>query len=156
MGVMRRICKRCRSEFDLEYRRGRPREHLLYLPAPRHTNGRRCEAQARACRSEGGSVMNDLAGQRLPHRVGAGIGSTWIEGGSVSVPFARVLHRPALPRQPRGVQRRQLSLRLSSRGMGGCCCGRRFKLWWRRRSLVGRIGLCGLVRRVVIGSLRCS
>jgi hypothetical protein len=24
---MRRTCKRCRNEFELEYRRGRPREH---------------------------------------------------------------------------------------------------------------------------------
>ena len=26
---MSRICKRCSSEFDLEYRRGRPREHCF-------------------------------------------------------------------------------------------------------------------------------
>jgi hypothetical protein len=68
---MRRICKRCRSEFDLEYRRGRPREHC-FTCQPQDTNGRRCEAQARACRSEGGGVMNDFAGQRLRHRVGCG------------------------------------------------------------------------------------
>ena len=44
--------------------------------------------------------MNDLAGNFCVTELGAGIGSTWIEGGSVSVPFARVLHRSASPRQP--------------------------------------------------------
>jgi hypothetical protein len=36
IGVMRRICKRCGGEFDLEYRRGRPREHC-YICQPRGT-----------------------------------------------------------------------------------------------------------------------
>ena len=34
LGGMRRTCKRCGSGFDLEYRRGRPREHCYSCQPP--------------------------------------------------------------------------------------------------------------------------
>ena len=53
---------------------------------------------------------------------------------------------------------RILTVRLSEneKGYGRLLYRQAFQAWWWRRRLGGRTGLCGLVRRVVIGSRSLS